>query len=142
LLQTGRNFTAKPVQSPLKSCVKIKKIIWCLGRKVLQKSKIHWEAVEADPRFKALHRDKNKFLWRMMLFALVYFFCLPIATAYFQAIFKIKIWGVMNLGLMFALSQFAVAWAIAIIYAKRANAEFDVRAAELARDAHNIKGLL
>jgi uncharacterized membrane protein (DUF485 family) len=108
----------------------------------LQKSNIHWEAVEADPRFKSLHRDKNKFLWRMMLFALVYFFCLPIATAYFQVFFKIKIWGVINLGLMFALSQFVVAWLIAMIYAKRANAEFDVRAAELIKDAHNIKGVL
>ena len=108
----------------------------------MQKSNIHWEAVEADPRFKSLHRDKNKFLWRMMLFALVYFFCLPIATAYFQAFFKIKIWGVINLGLMFALSQFVVAWLIAMIYAKRANAEFDVRAAELIKDAHNIKGVL
>lgn len=113
-----------------------------LGRKILQKSKIHWEAVEADPRFKKLHRDKNKFLWCMMLFALVYFFCLPIATAYFQDILKIKIWGVINLGLIFALSQFIVAWVIAIIYAKRANKEFDARAKALVQDAHNIKCVL
>jgi uncharacterized membrane protein (DUF485 family) len=113
-----------------------------MGRKVLQKSKIHWEAVEADPRFKKLHRDKNKFLWCMMLFALVYFFCLPIATAYFQDILKIKIWGVINLGLIFALSQFIVAWLIAIIYAKRANAVFDPRAKALVQDANNIKGVL
>jgi uncharacterized membrane protein (DUF485 family) len=107
----------------------------------LQKSEIHWEAVEADPRFQALHRDKNKFLWRMMLFALIYFFCLPIATAYFQDILKVKIWGVINVGLLFALSQFIVAWVIAIIYAKLANAEFDVRAKALIADAHNIRGL-
>ena len=113
-----------------------------MGRKVLQKSKIHWEAVEADPRFKKLHRDKNKFLWRMMLFALVFYFLLPISTAYFQDVFKFKVWGVINLGLIFALSQFVTAWAIAIIYAKRANKEFDARARELVNDAHNIKGLL
>ncbi len=107
----------------------------------MQKSAIHWEAVEADPRFQALHRDKNRFLWRMMLFALIYFFCLPIATAYFQDILKVKIWGVINVGLLFALSQFVVAWVIAIIYAKRANAEFDVRAKALIDDAHDIKGL-
>ena len=106
------------------------------------RSVIHWEAVEADSRFQALHRDKNKFLWRMMLFALVYFFCLPIATAYFQEFLKVKIWGVINVGLLFALSQFIVAWAIAAIYAKRANAEFDARAKALIEDAHNIKGLV
>ncbi len=108
----------------------------------MQKPAIHWEAIEADPRFKQLHRDKNRFLWRMMLFALIYFFCLPIATAYFQDILKIKIWGVINVGLLFALSQFVVAWVIAIIYAKRANSEFDARASELVKDAHNIKGLI
>ena len=103
---------------------------------------IHWEAIEADPRFKALHRDKNKFLWRMMLFALVYFFCLPIATAYFQNTLKVKIWGVINVGLLFALSQFIVAWTIAAIYAKRANTQFDVRARTLIEDAYNIKGVV
>lgn len=104
----------------------------------MEKESLNWAAIQADPRFTQLHQDKNRFLWRMMLFALVYFFCLPIATAYFQDIFKIKIWGVINLGLLFALSQFIVAWGIAVIYAKRANAEFDARAKVLTDDAKNI----
>ena len=99
---------------------------------------INWEAIEADPRFIELHQDKNRFLWRMMIFALTYFFCLPLATAYFQDIFKIKIWGVINLGLIFALSQFIVAWAIAIFYARRANTEFDKRAKALVDDVAQI----
>ena len=108
----------------------------------MQKTKVHWEAVEADPRFIRLHRDKNKFLWRMMLFALAFYCLLPISTAYFQDLFIVKVWGVVNLGLIFALSQFVVAWVIAIVYAKRANQEFDVRAKALVEDAHNIKGIV
>ncbi len=108
----------------------------------MNKPTIHWQAIAADPRFKQLHRDKNRFLWCMMLFALVYFFCLPIATAYFQPILKVKVWGVINIGLLFALSQFIVAWAIAAIYAKRANTQFDARAKALIDDAHNIKGVV
>ena len=108
----------------------------------MNKANINWQAIAADPRFQQLHRDKNRFLWRMMLFSLVYFFCLPIATAYFQPILKIKIWGVMNVGLLFALSQFVVAWGIAFIYAKRANTRFDAAAQALIDDAHNIKGLV
>ena len=108
----------------------------------MKKNNIQWEAIEADPRFQALHRDKNRFLWRIMLFALIYFFCLPIATAYFQDILKVKVWGVINVGLLFALSQFIVAWVIAAIYAKRANNEFDVRAKSLIADAHYIKGVV
>ena len=108
----------------------------------MSKATIHWEAIEADPRFQALHKDKNRFLWRMMLFALIFYFLLPISTAYFQHVLNVKIWGVINVGLLFALSQFIVAWAIAIIYAKRANTEFDARAKALMEDAHNIKGLI
>ena len=108
----------------------------------MSKAAIHWEAIEADPRFQALHKDKNRFLWRMMLFALIFYFLLPISTAYFQHVLNIKIWGVINVGLLFALSQFIVAWAIAIIYAKRANTQFDARAKALMEDAHNIKALI
>lgn len=108
----------------------------------MKKSDIHWEAVEADARFQLLHRDKTRFLWRMMLFALIFYFLLPMSAAYFQAFFKIKIWGVINIGLLFALSQFIVTWAIAVIYAKRANTEFDARARVLVEDAHNIKGIV
>lgn len=104
----------------------------------MQQKPIDWAAIEADARFINLHQDKNRFLWRMMLFALIYFFCLPIATAYFQDIFSIQVWGVINLGLVFALSQFIVAWAIAMIYAKRANADFDARARAIIQDVENI----
>jgi uncharacterized membrane protein (DUF485 family) len=108
----------------------------------LSKSNINWQAVEADPRFARLHRDKTRFLSRMMLFALIFFFCLPIATAYFQPLLKIKVWGVINIALLFALAQFMVAWGIAFIYAKRANAQFDAEAQALIDDAHHIKGII
>ncbi len=106
----------------------------------MSKAPIHWEAIEADPRFQALHRDKMRFLSRMILFAMVFFFLLPISTAYLQHILNIKVWGVINVALLFALSQFIVAWCIAFIYAKRANSEFDRRAKALIDDVDNIKG--
>ena len=104
----------------------------------MHSNKIHWEAVEADPRFTSLHKDKNKCILRMMVFAMVYFFLLPISAAYFQDILRIKIWGVVNVGLLFALNQFVVAWSVAAIYTNRANAEFDDRVNLLAKDAHQI----
>jgi uncharacterized membrane protein (DUF485 family) len=42
-------------------------------------------------------------------------------------------------GILFALSEFIVAWTIAGVYAQRANKQFDAMAAEIIRDAHNIK---
>ena len=63
------------------------------------------------------------------------YFLLPIGAAYFTDLFKTKVWGVINFGLVFAWSEFIVAWGLAWIYARRANAEFDALAAEINRDA-------
>ncbi|HXQ32131.1 MAG TPA: DUF485 domain-containing protein [Steroidobacteraceae bacterium] len=95
---------------------------------------IDWSAVIADPRFEQLHRRKTAFLWGLMAFSTVYYFLLPIGAAYFQDWYKIKVWGVVNVGLLFALSEFVVAWGIAIYYSHVANKEFDSVAAEIAAD--------
>jgi uncharacterized membrane protein (DUF485 family) len=99
-----------------------------------------WAAIDRDPRFQALHKKKSAFLWGLMVFSIVYYFLLPFGAAYFQDLFKVKVWGPLNVGLLFALSEFVVAWAVAAIYAKRANREFDAMAAEIARDAHKTGG--
>ena len=44
------------------------------------------------------------FLWGLMIFSLVYYFLLPIGAAYFQDLYKIKVWGPVNVGILFALS--------------------------------------
>ena len=95
---------------------------------------IDWAAVVADPRFQKLHRRKSAFLWGLMAFSVVYYFALPIGAAYYQELFKQRVWGVINVGLAFALSEFVVAWAIALYYSRVANAEFDRMAGEIAAD--------
>lgn len=99
---------------------------------------MNWRAINADPRFQALHRKKMFFLWGLMVFSVLYYFLLPVGAAYFPEIFKIKVWGPVNIGILFALSEFIVAWLIAVIYSRRANAVFDSMAQEIINDAHNI----
>ena len=101
---------------------------------------LDWAAIDRDPRFQALHKKKSSFLWGLMVFSIVYYFLLPVGAAYFQDLFKVKVWGPLNVGLLFALSEFVVAWVVAAVYAKRANREFDAMAAEITRDAHQIGG--
>ncbi|HRJ51793.1 MAG TPA: DUF485 domain-containing protein [Candidatus Thiothrix moscowensis] len=97
-------------------------------------SNINWAAIDSDPRFQALHKKKTTFLWSLMIISTVYYFLLPIGAAYYPDLFKIKVWGPMNVGILFALSEFVVAWTIAAVYARRANRDFDAMAAEIVRD--------
>ena len=97
-------------------------------------TRIDWKTIDSDPKFQELHRRKMGFLWGLMIFSMVFYFLLPIGAAYFQDLFKIRVWGPVNVGLLFALSEFVVAWAIAFIYSKKANAEFDAMAQEIIND--------
>jgi uncharacterized membrane protein (DUF485 family) len=98
---------------------------------------INWQAIDTDPRFQRLHAKKSAFLWGLMIFSVVYYFLLPIGAAYFTDLFKMKVFGVVNFGILFALSQFVVAWGIAGWYTVKAK-EFDIMAQELINDAHKI----
>lgn len=95
---------------------------------------INWAAIESNPKFQTLYRKKTMFLWGLMIFSTIYYFLLPIGAAYFQDIFKIKVWGVINVGLLFALSEFIVAWVIAFVYSKKANTDFDKMTQEIVND--------
>ena len=100
-------------------------------------NEVDWDALIRDPRFQSLHRRKSSFLWGLMALALAYYLLLPIGAAYFQDLFKIRVWGVINIALLFALSQFVVAWAIALIYSRKASQDFDRMAAELSAQFGN-----
>ena len=103
----------------------------------MAQSSINGVAIDNDPRFQRLHAKKLAFLTGLMVFSLVYYFLLPIGAAYFTDIYKIKVYGVVNVGILFALSQFIVAWGIAFYYTAKAK-DFDAMAAELVRDAEKI----
>ena len=60
-----------------------------------------------------------------MAFSVAYFLLLPLGAAYFQEVFKVRVWGVVNVGLLGALSEFVVVWAIAIVYSRKARQDFD-----------------
>lgn len=94
---------------------------------------IDWSKIAADPRFRELHRRKSVFLWGLMAFSVVYYFLLPIGAAWFTGLYRVQVWGPVNVGLLFALSQFLVAWGIAWIYSRKA-AQFDALAAAVVKD--------
>lgn len=101
---------------------------------------LEWSRIEADPRFQELHRRKSAFLWSLMAFSVIYYFALPIGAAYLTDLFKVKVWGVINFGYLFALSEFVVAWLIAYVYARKAR-DYDAMAEELANEVYRSGGV-
>jgi len=96
-------------------------------------SGIDWLAIDADPRFQELHRRKTRFLWTLMAISVVCYFLLPVGAAYFPELFGKKVWGPVNFGILFALSEFVIAWLIAFIYSRQASRKFDPMAMALIR---------
>lgn len=80
-----------------------------------------WQAIASSEEFKKLMARKKRFLVIATIFFIVYYFSLPIAAGYFQDILNVKVMGSVNLAYLFALSQFFMAWILAIIYVRHAN---------------------
>ena len=89
-----------------------------------------WDRVEEMEEFKKLLASKRKFIVPATIFFVIYYFALPVLVGYAPGFMARKVWGVLNLAYLFALSQFFMAWLIAALYV-RAAGRFDAM-------AHNI----
>lgn len=91
-----------------------------------------WAAIEATPEFRALIAAKRRFIVPATIFFIVYYFALPILVGYLPDTMSRDVIGEINLGYLFALSQFAMAWAVMALYVRRAR-DFDAREHEIVR---------
>lgn len=89
-----------------------------------------WESVAALGEFKALVAAKLRFIVPATVFFLVYYFALPVLVGYAPHVMETKVFGVVNVAYLFALSQFFMAWTLAALYL-RAAGRFDAMAAQL-----------
>jgi uncharacterized membrane protein (DUF485 family) len=79
-----------------------------------------WTAIEAAPEFRALVASKRRFIVPATIFFIVYYFALPILVGYFPEAMSRDVVGRINVAYLFALSQFAMAWAVMALYVRRA----------------------
>ena len=84
-----------------------------------------WAALAKMPKFVELHSKKKAFLLTLWCLGSVIFYALPICAGYFPEIMKVKILGRLNISYFFCLFEFAMTWAIAIIYTQKSNTYFD-----------------
>jgi uncharacterized membrane protein (DUF485 family) len=90
---------------------------------------VDWQRLAATAEFKALLKAKARFVIPATIFFIVYYFSLPLFVGYAPALMAKKVFGVVNVAYLFALSQFLMAWILAWLYV-RAAARFD----RMARD--------
>ncbi len=95
---------------------------------------VDWDAVAATAEFRGLLAAKRRFIVPAVIFFVIYYFALPVLVGYAPGFMSRRVFGVINLAYIFALSQFFVAWAIAGLYV-RAAGKFDARAQEIIRQA-------
>ena len=91
---------------------------------------VDWQRLAATEEFKSLLKAKVRFVVPATIFFIVYYFSLPLLVGYAPALMAKKVFGVVNVAYLFALSQFLMAWIVAWLYV-RAAARFD----RMARDA-------
>jgi uncharacterized membrane protein (DUF485 family) len=89
-----------------------------------------WERLAASAQFKALLKAKTKFVVPATVFFIVYYFSLPLLVGYAPQLMARKVFGVVNVAYLFALSQFFMAWILAWAYV-RAAARFDTMARDV-----------
>src|SRR5712691_11275815 len=85
---------------------------------------VDWSRVTQMPEFRAMVKAKLLFIIPAVIFFVVYYFALPVLVGYAPGLMSKKIFGVINIAYLFALSQFFMAWIIAALYL-RAAAKFD-----------------
>ncbi len=91
---------------------------------------IDWDRIAALDEFKRLLAAKRRFIVPATLFFIVYYFALPVLVGYAPELMSKKVFGTVNVAYLFALSQFVMAWLVAVLYV-RAAGRFDA-------SAHNI----
>ena len=91
-----------------------------------------WDAIESDPEFRRLIALKRRFIVPATIFFIAYYLALPVLAGFAPALLAKPAIGPLNVGYVFALSQFAMAWILLALYIQRARF-FDLLEAQIVR---------
>jgi uncharacterized membrane protein (DUF485 family) len=91
---------------------------------------VDWHSIAASDQFRQLLRAKRRFIVPAVVFFVIYYFALPVLVGYAPGLMSRRVFGVVNLAYLFALSQFFMAWVIAGLYV-RAAGRFDAQSRKI-----------
>lgn len=82
-------------------------------------------AMQTTDEFQALRKKFRGFVFPMTAFFLVWYFVYVLLSIFAPGFMGTKVFGNINIGLLFGLGQFVTTFAITFIYARWANRELD-----------------
>jgi uncharacterized membrane protein (DUF485 family) len=98
-----------------------------------------WARVAESSEFKALVSAKRRFIIPATVFFIVYYFALLVLIWRAPELMSRRVFGVINIAYVFALSQFFMAWILALLYVRAAN-RHDRMAREIVDNLSREKG--
>jgi len=90
-----------------------------------------YEEVQESAEFAELRRRFRRFVFPMTALFLAWYFLYVLLAAYATDFMATKVFGNINVGLIFGLLQFVSTFTITMIYARWADREFDPTAEQL-----------
>jgi uncharacterized membrane protein (DUF485 family) len=76
-----------------------------------------WSDIYQKPQFVALTLRRRKIVLRLFALSSLFYFSIPFLTTLFPNILSIKIWGPLNIGLLYGVLQYPIGGLIAITFA-------------------------
>jgi uncharacterized membrane protein (DUF485 family) len=92
---------------------------------------VDWPVMLSNPQFRALVRTRRNTTLALSVVAALYYFSIPALIAWFPAFFTLRITPGLNLGLVFAVSQYPFGGLIAFVFLRRT--------AAIDRSAHQLR---
>lgn len=86
---------------------------------------IDWEKAQAEPEFQELRRRLRRFIFPITGLFLAWYLLYVLLASYAAGFMSIKLFGNINVGLIFGLLQFLSTFAITMWYVKFADRQID-----------------
>lgn len=96
-----------------------------------------WSHIASSYEFQSLLVRKKKFLFRGILFSMVFYFLLPFSTSFYTFLSKPAV-GTLSWAFVYGLSQFVMVWTMSVLYMRKAN-QFDQQSKEILKIYNKIE---
>lgn len=100
---------------------------------------IDYIAVDDSPRFQELKHKHRSFVWPLTVFFIVWYFAFVLLSSFAPEFMSQPVFGVINVGLLLGLGQFATTFIITMWYVWYANHRLDPISSEIRDELEKLE---